>query len=109
MSYESYVESTKPGEVVMSLMEYEQSLDYRGDLAVYTIAERLEGRNWGEVQHFTVLAHSAAEAKRLAAKDRYPTNIQAATGLYADLEVSSFAFVTAGPCVVDYFTETIGL
>lgn len=108
MSYESYVENTKPGDVVMSLMEYEQSLDYRGDLAVYTIASRLKGR-WGEVQHFTVLAHSAAEAKRLAANDRYPNNVKAAAGLYSDLEVASFAFVTSGPCVVDYFTETIGM
>lgn len=108
MTYESYIESTKPGEVVMSLMEYEQSLDCRGDLAVYTIASRLKDR-WGEVQHFTVLAHSAAEAKRLAANDRYPNNVRAAAGLYAELEIASFAFVTAGACVVDYFTETIGL
>lgn len=108
--YDQYFNSTKPGEDVLSLIEWDQSFEGAKELAVYTLTDdRRRDSPYGEIKHFVVLAHTEQEAKRLIAFDSWPNNYAMANRLYSELRVQERKAVSAGVGLVDYFTETEGL
>lgn len=108
MTYENYFNSLKDGDIAMSLIEFEQSLEGKKELAVYTVKTRIAGR-YGKVTHFTVLANTQEEAKRLIAFNSYPNDYGRAVRLYGILEIRECSPVSNGVGLIDYITETVGL